>query len=82
MDNPLIGSTRLLSIAEVFFRRGVKVLVVDEIHYQRNFEQDLKTIYDFFDIQIIFSGSSAIALSQADLSRRVLVYTVPILSFA
>ena len=81
MDNPLIGSTRLLSIAEAFFKRGVKVLVVDEIHYQRDFEQDLKTIYDFFDIQIVFSGSSAIALSQADLSRRALVYTVPVLSF-
>ncbi len=81
MDNPIIGSTRLLSIAEAFFKRGVKVLVVDEIHYQRDFEQDLKTIYDFFDIQIVFSGSSAIALSQADLSRRALVYTVPVLSF-
>ena len=81
MDNPLIGSTRLLDIAEGFFKRGVKVLVVDEIHYQRDFEKDLKTIYDFFDMQIVFSGSSAIALSQADLSRRALVYTIPILSF-
>lgn len=81
MDNPLIGSTRLLTIAEEFQKRGIKVLVVDEIHYQRDFEQDLKTIYDFFDIQIVFSGSSAIALSQADLSRRALVYNIPILSF-
>lgn len=81
MDNPLIGSTRLLIIAEEFQKRGVKVLVVDEIHYQRDFEQDLKTIYDFFDIQVVFSGSSAIALSQADLSRRALVYHIPILSF-
>ncbi len=81
MDNPLIGSTRLLTIAEEFQKRGIKVLVVDEIHYQRDFEKDLKTIYDFFDIQIVFSGSSAIALSQADLSRRALVYNIPVLSF-
>ncbi|MCH9741211.1 MAG: AAA family ATPase [Epsilonproteobacteria bacterium] len=81
MDNPLIGSTRLLSVAEEFQKRGIKVLVVDEIHYQKDFEQDLKTIYDFFDIQVVFSGSSAIALSNADLSRRALVYSVPILSF-
>ena len=81
MDNPLIGGTRLLKIAEEFQKRGVKVLVVDEIHYQKDFEQDLKTIYDFFDIQVVFSGSSAIALSGADLSRRALVYDVPILSF-
>jgi predicted AAA+ superfamily ATPase len=81
MDNPIIGNTTLLTIAEEFYKKGVKVLVVDEIHYQKNFEQDLKTIYDFFDMQIVFSGSSAIALSEADLSRRALVYTVPILSF-
>ena len=81
MDNPVIGNTTLLSIAEEFYKRGVKVLAVDEIHYQKNFELDLKTIYDFFDMQIVFSGSSAIALSEADLSRRVLLYTVPILSF-
>jgi predicted AAA+ superfamily ATPase len=81
MDNPLIGATRLLSIAEEFQKRGVRVLVVDEIHYQHDFEKDLKTIYDFFDIQVVFSGSSAIALANADLSRRALVYTIPILSF-
>jgi len=81
MDNPLIGSTRLLSLAESFYQKGVKVLVVDEIHYQRDFGKDLKTIYDFFDMKVIFSGSSAIALSEADLSRRALVYSVPILSF-
>jgi len=81
MDNPLIGNDRLLSIAEAFQKRGIKVLVVDEIHYQKDFEQDLKTIYDFFEIQVVFSGSSAIALSHADLSRRALVYNVPILSF-
>jgi hypothetical protein len=81
VDNPLIGGTRLLSLAESFYKKGVKVLVVDEIHYQKDFEQDLKTIYDFFDMQIVFSGSSAIALSEADLSRRALVYTIPILSF-
>ena len=81
LDNPLIGGTRLLSIAEEFQKRGIKLLVVDEIHYQKNFEQDLKTIYDFFDMQVVFSGSSAIALSNADLSRRALVYDVPVLSF-
>jgi len=81
MDNPLIGDTRLLSLAEAFQKRGVEVLVVDEIHYQKDFEQDLKTIYDFFDMQVVFSGSSAIALSGADLSRRALVYDVPVLSF-
>ncbi|HHD81404.1 MAG TPA: hypothetical protein ENK99_07460, partial [Campylobacterales bacterium] len=53
----------------------------DEIHYQKDFANDLKTIYYFFDIKVLFSGSSAIALSNADLSRRAVVYTLPVLSF-
>jgi len=83
VDNPLMSSTTILDIADAFQKMGGKVLVLDEIHYQKDFEKDLKTIYDFFDLQVIFSGSSAIALNQAkvDLSRRVLNYKMPILSF-
>ena len=81
MDNPVVGDTPLLDIAETFHKRGGKVLLVDEIHYQSGFEKDLKAIYDFFDLKVVFSGSSAIALGHADLSRRAVVYTVPVLSF-
>ena len=81
LDNPIINGYKLLEIAEGFYQRGGKILLVDEIHYQANFERDLKTIYDFFDIKVVFSGSSAIALDKADLSRRVVIYKVPVLSF-
>ncbi len=81
LDHPIINGYKLLDIAEVFYQRGGKVLLVDEIHYQADFERDVKTIYDFFDIKVVFSGSSAIALDKADLSRRVVIYKVPVLSF-
>ena len=81
LDHPIINGHKLLDIAEVFFQRGGKILLVDEIHYQADFERDLKTIYDFFDLKVVFSGSSAIALDKADLSRRAVIYKVPILSF-
>jgi len=81
LDNPIINGHKLLDIAEFFYQRGGKLLLVDEIHYQADFERDLKTIYDFFDLKVIFSGSSAIALDKADLSRRVVIYKVPVLSF-
>jgi uncharacterized protein len=81
LDNPILNGYKLLEIAEFFYQRGGKLLLVDEIHYQADFERDLKTIYDFFDIKVVFSGSSAIALDKADLSRRVVVYKVPVLSF-
>ena len=80
VDNSIVAE-KILTIAEEAHKKGVKVIAFDEIHYQEDFENDLKTIYDFFDMQVLFSGSSAIALSNPDLSRRAVIYDVPILSF-
>ncbi|SFV67311.1 ATPase [hydrothermal vent metagenome] len=81
-DHPLVASKTLLEIAEEFSQYGGRVLVIDEIHKKENFCIELKNIYDFIDIQIIFTGSSAIHLEncQSDLSRRALIYRLPELS--
>lgn len=81
-DHPLLASTTLFDVAEEFSHYGGKVLIIDEIHKKENFCIDLKNIYDFFDIKVIFTGSSAISLEQcqSDLSRRALVYRLPVLS--
>jgi len=81
-DHPLMASKTLFEIAEDFSKYGGKVLIIDEIHKKENFCIDLKNIYDFFDIQVIFTGSSAISLEQcqSDLSRRALIYRLPVLS--
>jgi len=57
--------------------------VIDEIHKYIGFENELKKIYDFLELQIIFSGSSALQVDhlKADLSRRAVVYEVEGLSF-
>ncbi len=81
LDNPIVEEYSLLDIIDTAYEKGVKLIAFDEIHYKKNFERELKAVYDFFDIQVIFSGSSAIALSNSDLSRRAVVYNVPILSF-
>ncbi len=81
LDNPIVSDLSLLDIAEMAFKMDIKVLAIDEIHYKKDFATHLKTIYDFFDMKVIFSGSSAIALGSVDLSRRALVYDIPILSF-
>ena len=62
---------RLYEVAQEFEKIGGKVLVIDEIHQVADFEKELKFIYDFVTIQVIFSGSNAIKLehSKADLSR-------------
>jgi len=81
-DHPLMASKTLFEIVEDFAKYGGKVLIIDEIHKKENFCIDLKNIYDFFDVQIIFTGSSAISLEQcqSDLSRRALIYRLPVLS--
>ena len=81
-DHPLMASKTLFEIAEDFSAYGGKILIIDEIHKKENFCIELKNIYDFFDIQVIFTGSSAISLEQcqSDLSRRALIYRLPVLS--
>jgi len=82
-DNLDIANTTLLEIAKEFSSLGGKILAIDEIHKYKNFELELKQIYDMLDIKVIFSGSSAINLehSKADLSRRAVLYRVNGLSY-
>jgi len=72
----------LFEIAKEFSSFGGELLIIDEIHKADNFAHELKTIYDFLDIKVIFSGSSALEIenSKVDLSRRVLFYKLHSLS--
>jgi len=82
-DSIILSNDSLYEIAHNFAKIGGKVLAIDEIHKYKNFEHELKEMYDFLDIKIIFSGSSALQLEhkKADLSRRAVLYRVEGLSF-
>jgi len=73
----------LFDIAHSFDKEGGKLLIIDEIHKYKNFEIELKKIYDMLPLQVIFSGSSALRLDNAkgDLSRRAILYHMNGLSF-
>lgn len=73
----------LSDIAKEFSAYGGKLLIIDEIHKAPNFAHELKMIYDFLDVKVIFSGSSALEIenSKVDLSRRALFYELHSLSF-
>jgi predicted AAA+ superfamily ATPase len=73
----------LFELAKSFQSDGGELLVIDEIHKYIGFENELKKIYDFLELQVIFSGSSALQVdnSKADLSRRAVIYEVEGLSF-
>ncbi len=82
-DNIEVSQYSLLSIAKEFSSLGGEVLAIDEIHKYKDFEKELKQIYDMLSLKVIFSGSSAIELehAKADLSRRAMIYRVNGLSF-
>jgi len=73
----------LFEVANAFYKEEGEVLIIDEIHKYKNFEIELKKIYDILDLKVIFSGSSALKLdnAKADLSRRAIIYNVDGLSF-
>lgn len=82
-EHLLLSNGNLLELAELFEKRGGKVLIIDEIHHIIDFEKHLKLMYDLLELKVIFSGSNAIKLehTKADLSRRALLYRFGGLSF-
>jgi hypothetical protein len=84
MDHPAFYNRSLYDFAEQFSNEGGKTLLVDEVHKLPNWSTEIKNIYDSLtDLQLIFTSSSALDIQkgQADLSRRVLIYDLPGLSF-
>jgi predicted AAA+ superfamily ATPase len=83
-DHPWFYDHSLLDLAETFEKEGGQVLLIDEIHKYPNWSRELKNIYDGFPkLQIVFTASSALEIQkgEADLSRRVVSYELPGLSF-
>ncbi|MBR4786951.1 MAG: ATP-binding protein [Bacteroidales bacterium] len=78
----------LVGLAEEFVIHGGELLVIDEIHKYHSatsdWSREIKEIYELFpDLKMIVSGSSLLRLKEgdADLSRRVIKYTMSGLSF-
>lgn len=83
-DYPTNIDIKLIELAETFAKLGGEYLLIDEIHKYENFALDLKAIYDFYpNLKVIFTGSCATSIynSQADLSRRVVLYSMNGLSY-
>lgn len=80
-DYPQLADVSIFELTSEFVKYGGKCILIDEVHEAKNFEQELKSIYDFLDIKVLFSGSSAIKLTNPSFTRRYGMYHLPILSF-
>lgn len=63
----------LFSFAKEAEEKGIRLLLLDEVHTYPNFEMELKKIHDFLDLKLVFTSSSSLSLHESayDLSRRV-----------
>lgn len=59
------------------------IFYLDEIHFNNDWQQSLKNIYDFLDVKVVFSWSNMINLTKGwyDLSRRSLKFELKEFSF-
>ena len=85
VDNIYFSKNLLIDfVNELYEDYGIRYYFFDEIHKYKNWNQELKNIYDSYpDIKIIFSGSSSIDLIKGayDLSRRGVLYRIGGMSF-
>jgi predicted AAA+ superfamily ATPase len=84
LDNIYFSNNRLLDLAHDFDKMGGKYLFIDEVHKYESWSIEIKNIYDSLpDLQVVFTGSSILEIykGKADLSRRVVHYTLNGMSF-
>ena len=77
------GADLLVLAKELVERYRIKILLLDEIHYLPRWSLYLKQIYDILNLKVFFTSSVSLDIlsTREDLSRRVKVLTLPILSF-
>lgn len=84
MDHPYFYNRTLFELADDFYKQGGRFLFIDEVHKYAQWSRELKVLHDAFpELKVVFSSSSALDIyrGEADLSRRVLTYHLPGMSF-
>ena len=83
-DHTWFYNHSLLETATDWYKQGGRILFIDEVHKYQHWSRELKNIYDGLpEMQVVFSASSALDIyrGEADLSRRVISYSLAGLSF-
>ncbi len=84
LDNLWFKSHSLKELADWFYMQGGRYLFLDEVHYYPHWQTAIKNLIDeYVGLHIAFTGSSMLQLEagEGDLSRRLIDYHLPGLSF-
>ena len=84
LDNLYFMNNRLWDTVDALQAKGYRYFFLDEVHKYPDWAREVKNIYDAFTgVKIVFTGSSIIELNKldVDLSRRAVLYDLPVLSF-
>ena len=83
-DNPRLTALNLYDVIAAVFMQGYEGVIIDEVHFARNWSAQLKSLYDDYPDRYVWaSDSSALVLRSgtADLSRRYVFVHMPFMSF-
>ena len=84
LDNLWFANHSLSEVVEYHYNHGGTHLFIDEVHKYPMWQTLIKNITDEYpDLHVVFTGSSMLKInsSQGDLSRRLLDYTLNVMSF-
>ena len=84
LDHLYFLENTLYDLVSDFYKKGGLFIAIDEVHKYPNWAIEIKNIYDDMPhLRLVFTGSSLLHIQQAkaDLSRRVVMYSMPGLSF-
>ena len=83
-DMSYFSNHTLTEVADKFIKQGGTHLFIDEIHKYSGWSAEIKEIYDLYrGLRVVLSGSSLLQINDGDvdLSRRMVCYNMPGLSF-
>jgi len=83
-DNPVLAGDSLYEIVHFIFMQGFEGVIVDEVHFARDWSLHLKALYDDFPGRFLWASDSSSLVLRAgtgDLSRRFVPLIMPLLSF-
>jgi predicted AAA+ superfamily ATPase len=84
LDSVWLDVKEIYLLAEHHVQHGGTRLVLDEVHYVKDWQRIVKNLYDNFrELKVAYTGSSLLRLKarEGDLSRRQVGYELPGLSF-